>query len=70
MKWRQRAHLGSMGRKHDMHDGMAMSVEREAALGRGKRGDDASWADTNLTEPKNEENQRGRFSYYKWMVKI
>jgi hypothetical protein len=53
-----------------MHDGMAMSVEREAAPGRGKRGDDASWADTNLTEPKNEENQRGRFSYYKWMVKI
>jgi hypothetical protein len=29
------------------------------APGRGKGGDDASWADTNLTGPKNEENQRG-----------
>jgi hypothetical protein len=30
-----------------------------AALGRGKRGDDASWADVNLTVPKNEENPHG-----------
>jgi hypothetical protein len=33
-----------------------MSTGEEAALGRGKRGDDASWVDANLTEPKNEEN--------------
>jgi hypothetical protein len=25
----------------------------------GKEGDDANWADVNLTGPKNEENQRG-----------
>jgi hypothetical protein len=42
----------------------------EAAPGRGKRGDDASWADVNLTDLKNEENLRGRFNCYKWMVKI
>jgi hypothetical protein len=34
----------------------------EAALGRGKGGDDSIWADTNLTEPKNKENTCGRFS--------
>jgi hypothetical protein len=39
--------------------GVATSVGGEVAPGRGKRGDDASWADTNLTGPKNEENQRG-----------
>jgi hypothetical protein len=39
--------------------GVATSVGREVAPRRGKRGDDASWADTNFTGPKNEENQRG-----------
>jgi hypothetical protein len=34
------------------------SVGREAAPGRGKRGDDASWTDVNLIGPKNEENPR------------
>jgi hypothetical protein len=28
----------------------------EAAPGREKRGDDASWGDVNLTRPKNKEN--------------
>jgi hypothetical protein len=37
-----------------------------AALGRGKGGNDASWADANLTGPKNEENPRDRFSWYEW----
>jgi hypothetical protein len=32
--------------------------------------DDASWADTNLTGPKNKENTCGRFSLYKWTMKI
>jgi hypothetical protein len=32
--------------------GVETSVGGETALGRGKGGDDASWADTDLTEPK------------------
>jgi hypothetical protein len=40
----------------------------EAAPEGGKGGDDASWADTNLIGPKNEENLHDRFSCYKWMV--
>jgi hypothetical protein len=35
----------------------------EAALERGKGGDDISWADVNLTGQKIEENSRGRFLY-------
>jgi hypothetical protein len=46
------------------------SAEAEAASGRGKGGDDVSWADANLTRPKNGENSRDRFSCYKWTVKI
>jgi hypothetical protein len=36
--------------------GVTTSATGEAALGREKGGDDASWADVNLTGPKNEEN--------------
>jgi hypothetical protein len=36
--------------------GTVTSAEGEAAPGRGKGGDDASWADVNLIGPKNEEN--------------
>jgi hypothetical protein len=36
--------------------GVVMSVSGEAAPGRGKGGDNASWTDTHLTRPKNEEN--------------
>jgi hypothetical protein len=50
--------------------GVATSTEGGAAPGRGKEGDDASWTDANLTRPKHEENPRGRFNCYKWMVKI
>jgi hypothetical protein len=46
-------------------DGMAMSAGGEVPPGRGKGGDDASWADANLTGPKNKENPRGRFNCYK-----
>jgi hypothetical protein len=35
------------------HGSVTTSIEGEAAPGRGKGGDDASWADANLTEPKN-----------------
>jgi hypothetical protein len=42
----------------------------EATPGRGNGGNNASWDDANLTGPKNEENQCGQFSYYKWTVKI
>jgi hypothetical protein len=45
--------------------GMTTLTREEATLGRGKAGDDAHWADTNLIGPKNEENSRGRFSWYK-----
>jgi hypothetical protein len=51
-------------------DGMATSVGGEVASGRGKGGDDTSSANVNLPVPKNEEDTRGRFSCYKWMVKI
>jgi hypothetical protein len=49
---------------------VAMSTSGEVAPGREKGGDDASWFDVNLTEPKNEENSRDRFSCFKWTVKI
>jgi hypothetical protein len=52
------------------HDSVMMSAGGEVALGRGKRGDDASWADVNLTGPKSKENPCGRFSCNKWTVKI
>jgi hypothetical protein len=42
----------------------------EAALRRGKGGDNASWVDANLTRSKNKKNSHGRFSWYKWTVKI
>jgi hypothetical protein len=38
---------------------VATSAGGEVAPGRGNGGDDASWADVNLTEPKNKENPRG-----------
>jgi hypothetical protein len=70
MKRKQRAHLGSIGRKHGMAQREATLAGGETAPQRGKGGDDASWADVNLTGPKNKENPHGRFSYYKWTVKI
>jgi hypothetical protein len=42
--------------------GLVMSIGGAAAPERGKEGDNVSWADVNLTGPKNEENLRGRFS--------
>jgi hypothetical protein len=41
------------------------STGGEAAPGREKGGDDASWTDANLTGPKNEENPHSRFSCFK-----
>jgi hypothetical protein len=51
-------------------DGVTMSTGGETTLGRRNGGDDPSWADANLTGPKNEKNSRGQFSYFKWMMKI
>jgi hypothetical protein len=51
-------------------EGVATSARGDETPGRGKRGDDGSWADTNPTGPKNEENSCGQFSCYKWTVKI
>jgi hypothetical protein len=50
--------------------GMTTSVGGEVAPGRGKGEDNVSWANANLTGPKNEENSRSRFSCFKWTVKI
>jgi hypothetical protein len=50
--------------------GVAMPAEGEVTSGRGNRGDDSSWTDTNLTGLKNKENQHSWFNYYKWTVKI
>jgi hypothetical protein len=46
-------------------NGVATSAGGEATLGRGNGVDDTNWADVNLTEPKNEEDPHGRFSYIK-----
>jgi hypothetical protein len=70
MKRGQRTHLGSMERKCDTTWWNGDVGRRRAPPGRGKGGDDASWPDVNLTEPKNKENTRGRFSCYNWTVKI
>jgi hypothetical protein len=50
--------------------GVTTSIGEEAAPRRGKGGNDTSWANTNLTGPKNKENSHRRFSWYKWTVKI
>jgi hypothetical protein len=52
MKWRHRAHLGFMKRKCDTTRRNGDVGRRRAPPGRGKGGDDASWPDANLTEPK------------------
>jgi hypothetical protein len=39
--------------------GVTMLVGGDVAPEREKGGDDVSWADENLTGPKNEENSRG-----------
>jgi hypothetical protein len=51
-------------------NGMETSAGGDGAPGRGKGRDNTSWAGTNLITLKNEENPRGRFSCYKWTVKI
>jgi hypothetical protein len=50
------------------HDSVKTSAGGEATSGRGKGEDDTSCVDANLTWPKNEENLRGRFSWYKWIA--
>jgi hypothetical protein len=39
--------------------GVVTSVRGEVTPRRGKREDDVSWVDTNLTGPKNKENPHG-----------
>jgi hypothetical protein len=46
------------------------SARGEVASERGTGGDEASWANVNLTGSKNEENAFYRFNPYKWTVKI
>jgi hypothetical protein len=52
------------------YDNVVMSDGGDAAPEREKGGDNTSWANANLIEPKNEENPHGRFSWYKWTMKI
>jgi hypothetical protein len=52
------------------HDIVATLVGGEAIPERGKGGENASWAEANLTGVKNKENSRGWFSCYKWTMKI
>jgi hypothetical protein len=60
MKRRRRDRLGAV-----RCGGVAMSAKGEVTPRRGKGRDNANWGDTNLIGHKNEENSRGRFSYYK-----
>jgi hypothetical protein len=52
MKQRQRARLGSMGRKRDTMQRCGDVVSEERRHREGKGGDDTSWADKNLSGPK------------------
>jgi hypothetical protein len=70
MNQRQRARLGSMGRKRDMVRQRDDVSQRRGGTEEGRGGNNVSWADANLTGLKNKENTRGRFSWYKWTVKI
>jgi hypothetical protein len=63
MKRRHRACLNSMGRKHDTTYGVIS--RRRGGTGEGNGEDNISWANVNLTGPKNKENSHGQFSYYK-----
>jgi hypothetical protein len=47
------------------HGGVAMSTGGDAVSGREKGEGNVSWADANLTGPKNKENSCCRFSCYK-----
>jgi hypothetical protein len=47
-----------------------MSGREEEAPERKKGGDNANWANTNLTELKNKGNPNNQFSMYKWMGEI
>jgi hypothetical protein len=64
MKRRQRARLGSMGRKCDTTQPRDDIGQRRGGSGEGieKKGDATSWADVNLAGAKNKENLHGRFS--------
>jgi hypothetical protein len=53
MKPRQRARLGSMGRKCGTVRWRDNASRRRGDTKGEKGGDDASWADANLTRPKN-----------------
>jgi hypothetical protein len=65
MKRRQQARIGYMGKKRDMTRRRDDVSGGEVTPRRGKGGDDTSWADMNLTRPKNEKNSCSRFSCYK-----
>jgi hypothetical protein len=69
-KRRQRTRIRSMRRKCDMTQRRGDVDRRRWSTGEGKGRRRCQWADTNLTGSKNKENQRDRFSCYKWTVKI
>jgi hypothetical protein len=57
-----------MGRKRC--GGVVMSAGGEAAVERERGGEDASWANMNLTGPRTEGIPRDRFKCYKWTMNI
>jgi hypothetical protein len=71
MKQRQRAHLGSMGRKRDTMWQRDNIGQWRGDTGEEKREETMSIGLTRiLLSQKNEENPRGRFSCFKWTVEI
>jgi hypothetical protein len=61
----QRARLSSTERKRDTARLCDDIGQRRGGTREEKGRDNASWADANLTGPKNEENPHDRFSWYK-----
>jgi hypothetical protein len=65
MKWGSGLILAQWEGSVTRCSGVMTSVGGEATPRSGKGGDVVNWVDVNVTGPKNEENQRGRFSQYK-----
>jgi hypothetical protein len=62
--------VNSIGRKRDTVRRCDDVDRGETTPRREKGGNNASWADVNLTGAKNKENSHDRFSWYKCTIKI
>jgi hypothetical protein len=65
MKWANELVLAQWEGSVTRHSGVIMLARGEAAPEGERGGDDASWADVNLTGVKNKENSCGQFTWYK-----